>query len=98
MKIDEAGLKLLKERVARLQRLIDLNANMHILASEICLVEAAGWMTSSEAMGQAKASHIGGLYRQAKGFCSECDEFFQPPDRFCKACNDRIDVEEVMEQ
>lgn len=98
MQISDAGRKLLKDRIYRLKRLFDLDANMAIIANEIHLVEAAGYMADPQAMGLAKASHLTMTYHLSKGYCTECHDYTEVPKTMCKACNDKLDVEDVMEE
>lgn len=73
----------IKNRVARLNRLVALDAPVGILIREVKLIEDACWLLDDAQAGQGLANLQRDRVRHAAGFCIEDDCTAQAKDYYC---------------
>jgi hypothetical protein len=75
------GMLLFKNRLARLNRLVQLNAPNYILSNEIRMLEDAGWMAFPDEMSMVVKDRRYLKLKEGYGYCNSTVE-----------CDDRVDV------
>jgi hypothetical protein len=75
------GTQLFKHRLARLNRLVELNAPATIVANEIRLVTSAAWLMMPTEMGTSAAEDLYIKGKRGFGFCTASVECNKQVDR-----------------
>ena len=80
-------------RVARLQRVLDLNAAGVIVANEILLIQDAGWMAIPEEMGAATAEKQHAAVSTRNRLCldRECSNLTGSDSLYCRKCDEETE-------
>lgn len=83
----------LRMRVARLQRVLDLDAAGVILANEIQLIQDAGWLAFPEEMGSicAEKRHAAVSTRNHLCMDRECSNLTGSDSLYCRKCDDETE-------
>lgn len=92
----EAGLRMLKERVARLNdQLIKGNTLPPIIAHEVALVLRAATIYCPKVLGQALAESLHEQFCLLNGYCIECGTHIQnktPEQILCTICTNKLEA------
>lgn len=86
----------LRERVDRLARLLDMNAPSALIATEITMVFRRGCALWPELVGEFFAGWIREWEMSSAGICPECGGAQARPFAECDSCLDAADLEAIM--
>lgn len=86
--VEMRGDYLLEQRVARLRKLLEVNAPNLFVAREILLIQRAMWLRDPDAMSMAILDQERTRSRKESGFCvsSDCSNRNQADSEYCGPC------------